>query len=204
MDEVPTPNTEPCAGPAQEHDATEYLRASTRGDDKAADRLLSIVYAELRHKAAEYLARERPGHTLQATALVHEAWFRLIDQERVEWRNEGHFLAIASQAMRRILVDHARTKHCAKRGGSYRRVEMSEIAEPNRDAGPELLTIDRGLEELRKHSERLAQVVELRFFGGVPMAKIAKLLGVSMSTLDREWRVARAWLEVYVMQNKEE
>ncbi len=184
-------------------EATAYLRDSTAGDTAAGERLLALVYSELRRKAAAFLAQETPGHTLQPTALVHEAWFRLIEQDRVEWKNEGHFMAVAAGAMRRILVDHARRKHASRRGGDRVRVELNADVTPPAESGPDVEAIDAGLDKLREKSPRLAQIVELRFFAGLPMEQIGRILGLSKSTLDREWRVARAWLQGLIKREQE-
>ncbi len=192
--------------PLDRAEATDCLRALSSGDDTAHDRLLSLVYAELREKAAAYLSGENPGHTLQPTALVHEAWFRLIDQDRVEWKNEGHFMAVAAQAMRRILVDHARRKKTDKRGGGLERIELQTDLVRTADAAeemPDLDAIDRGLDQLLKKSERMAQIVELRFFAGLEMQQIGQILEMSRRALDREWRVARAWLHGFLDRERE-
>ena len=189
--------------PLDQSEATDCLRALTNGDDTRHDRLLYLVYTDLRKQAAVYLSGENPGHTLQPTALVHEAWFRIIDQERVEWKNEGHFMAVAAQAMRRILVDHARRKKSAKRGGDRERFELkTDIAQVD-DEMPEIEAIDRGLDQLGKWSERRAQIVELRFFAGLEMEQIGRILEVSQSSLKRDWRVARAWLQGFVERDLE-
>jgi len=175
-------------------DATRILRSLVAGDAGDASDLVDLVYAELRDLAERYLARERADHTLQPTALVHEAWIRLIDQTQVEWQGRAHFLGIAAQAMRRILVDHARGRAREKRAAPGRRVEV-EIEEVTAGGAPvDVLGLDRALDELRGLSERQAKVVELRVFGALEEREIACALGVSESTVQREWRFARAWL----------
>jgi RNA polymerase sigma factor (TIGR02999 family) len=178
--------------PDREH-VTRVLRSAAGGGVEAGPELLQLAYEELRRLAAAYLDRERPDHTLQPTALVHEAYLRLVDQTRAELRDQEHFLAVAAQAMRRVLVDHARRKRAAKRGGQWGRVELdSRLLRPG--DGLDVLALDAALERLRELAPRQAQVVELRFFGGLEMTAVARVLGTSLSTVEREWRVARAHL----------
>jgi RNA polymerase sigma factor (TIGR02999 family) len=179
---------------ADSADATRLLRCAVAGEPHDAARLLELVYGELRRMAAGYLAQERTGHTLQPTALVHEAFLRLIDQSQVEWQGRAHFLGLAAQAMRRILVDHARAKQRGKRGGGWARVELEGVEDATGVAELDLVAVDAALERLRAVSERQARVVELRFFAGLPAEAAAEALGVSLSTIEREWRFARAWL----------
>jgi RNA polymerase sigma factor (TIGR02999 family) len=157
--------------------------------------LLSLVYRELRQQAARYLRRERRDHTLQPTALVHEAYLRLVGQDRVSWQNRAHFFGLAAQMMRRILVDHARKHQAAKRPGAALKVTWDDrdwVAVQPRDC--ELLQLDQALCELAAFDSRQAQIVELRYFGGLSEQEVAEMLGVSRSTVTREWNVARAWL----------
>jgi len=154
---------------------------------------MPLVYEELRALAESYLKRERPGHTLQATALVHEAYMRLVKQEDVDWQNRAHFFAVAAQAIRRILVDHARGHQSAKRGGDRKRVQLEQdlaLSEPDFD----LLALDEALQELAGLNERQARIVELRFFGGLSLKEVAEYLGFSSRTIDGDWHMARAWL----------
>ncbi len=154
---------------------------------------MPLVYDELRALAEAYLQRERPDHTLQATALVHEAYMRLIKQEDVDWQNRAHFFAVAAQAIRRILVDHARGHQSAKRGGDRKRVHLDQnltLPEPDLD----LLALDEALEELARLHERQARIVELHFFGGLSLKEVAEYLGLSSRTIDGDWYMARAWL----------
>jgi RNA polymerase sigma factor (TIGR02999 family) len=154
---------------------------------------MPLVYEELRALAESYLQRERPDHTLQATALVHEAYMRLVKQEEVEWQSRAHFFAVAAQAIRRILVDHARGHLSAKRGGDRKRVRLDQdlaLPEPDLD----LLALDEALEELARLHERQARIVELRFFGGLSLKEVAEYLGLSSRTIDGDWYMARAWL----------
>ncbi|HEV3006263.1 MAG TPA: ECF-type sigma factor [Pirellulales bacterium] len=158
------------------------------------DDLVPLVYAELRRLAANYLRHEPPGHTLQPTALVHEAFLKLAAQNRVDWQGRTHVLAIGAQAMRRILVDHAKRKGRTKRGGRMRRIALDEanVLSPQRDE--DLLTVDEALERLAEVDERQAAIVELRFFGGLSVEEVAETLGLSKRTVEHEWTMIRAWL----------
>jgi RNA polymerase sigma factor (TIGR02999 family) len=174
-------------------EVTALLKDWSGGDRQALERLMPLVYGELRKLAASYLRAERPDHTLQPTALVHEAYLRLVDQRSVSWANRAHFFGIAAQLMRRILVDHARKRHAAKRAALYR-VTATPAASPSGDRDPELLSLDAALSELAKLDERQARIVELRFFAGLTVEETAEVTGVSPATVKREWRTARAWL----------
>jgi len=173
---------------------TELLRRWNSGDREAMDRLMPIVYDELRRLAAGYLKGERPGHTLQPTALVHEAYLRLVRQDRVEWQNRAHFFGIAASMMRRVLVDHARRRQAEKRdaGGFRLTLQLGEAFEAARD--PELLELDQALGRLERLDADQARVVELRFFGGLTVEETAVVLGISTATVKREWRTAKAFL----------
>jgi RNA polymerase sigma factor (TIGR02999 family) len=179
-------------------EATQLLQRLGNGAAADAERLLELIYSELRRLAASFLEQEREGHTLQPTALVHEAYLKLIDQSRVQWKNRAHFFGIAAQAMRRILVDHARARQREKRGGRWIRVELEPSAAATsaapRDDADELVALDAALERLKQVSERQARIVELKFFGGLSSDAAAEALELSPSTVDREWRFARAWL----------
>ncbi len=176
------------------HEATRLLHALDANDPATADRLFAIVYDEL-HVLAENCFRDQPvNHTLQPTALINEAFLKLIGSARVEWRNRAHFLAIAARAMRQVLIDHARGKRRLKRGGEMCRVTAHEAVTPIADADPELLDLDDALKKLAGMDPRQSRVVELRFFGGMTMEEIAHVLGVSKTTVESEWRMARAWL----------
>jgi RNA polymerase sigma factor (TIGR02999 family) len=179
---------------ATSSDVTGLLDAWTRGDHRALDRLLTVVYAELRRVAARQLRRERDGHSLQPTALVHEVYLRLVDQERVDWRNRAHFFGVAAQVMRRILVDHARRRLAGKRGDGVRPVSLDRAIEAPAPCAAPILDLDDALERLRRLDARLAQIVELRAFGGLTIEEAAHVLDVSPSTVKREWRTAKAWL----------
>jgi RNA polymerase sigma factor (TIGR02999 family) len=176
-------------------DVTTILQAVSRGDERAADQLLPLVYAELRRLAQSYLAAERPGHTLQATALVHEAYLRLVDQTRVEWRSRGHFFAVGAQAMRRVLVDSARARGRDRRGADWQRISLdaaAEIAGAPGDTG--VIELDEAIQRLAEIHPEKARIVELRYFGGLTAEEVAGVTGVSLSTVERSWRYARAWL----------
>ncbi len=176
-------------------EVTGLLLAWNGGDRGAVERLMPLVYAELREIAERQFRRERKGHTLQPTAVVHEAYFRLVDQTRVTWKNRSHFLAIASQAMRRILIDHARGRDAEKRGGHAERVTLDlEIASPEPGAEVDVLALDQALERLKDLDGAQAQIVELRFFGGLTIEETAEVMEVSPSSIKRDFRSARAWL----------
>jgi RNA polymerase sigma-70 factor, ECF subfamily len=179
-------------------DVTQLLLGWSGGDRSASEQLMAAVYAELHAQAARAMGREMPEHTLQATALVNEAYLRLIDQRRVEWRNRAHFFGVAAQLMRRILVDHARGRDAAKRGGGVRPVTLGHAdaagdATPD-EGGVDVLVLHDALERLAAIDPRQARVVELRYFGGMNIEDTAEALDVSPATVKREWAVARAWL----------
>ncbi|HEY1253043.1 MAG TPA: sigma-70 family RNA polymerase sigma factor [Thermoanaerobaculia bacterium] len=174
-----------------EREVTALLRDWSGGDRAALERLMPLVYAELRKLAASYLRNERPDHTLQPTALVHEAYLRLVDQRGVNWQNRAHFFGIAAQMMRRILVDHARRRQAAKRDAAALRLQVTD-GDGARD--PELLALDEALSGLESLDARQARIVELRFFGGLTVEETAEVAGLSPATVKREWRTARAWL----------
>ena len=170
------------------------LEAVQKGDHDALDRLVGLVYDELRKLASGYLKHESGGHTLQPTALVHEVFLKLIDQTKVDWQGRTHFFAVSAQAMRRILVDHARRKGRTKRGGRRRRVELDERVMLSPRRVDDILAVDDALRRLVEVDPRQANVVELRFFGGLTVADVAEALGVSKRTVESEWKMARAWL----------
>jgi len=173
---------------------TRLLRDWTRGDAAAGDRLLAVVYGELRSRAAAYLRHERADHTLQPTALVHEAYLRLFGQRRVSWQNRAHFYSIASNQMRRVLVDHARARLALKRPSSALRVELSEQPSAAIRHLIEVVSIDEALESLALEQPRQAKIVELRYFGGLSEREVAEHLSLSRATVTREWQTARVWL----------
>ncbi len=173
---------------------TQLLEKPGPGDRPAAEQLFADVYGELRSLAARYLHRERKSHTLQPTALVHEAYLKLVGQTRVDWQGRAHFLAIAAHAMREILVDHARRHKAKKRGGNRHRIALDDnlAVESNRDV--DLLALEDALAKLAKLDPRQAQMIELRFFGGLDIAEVAKVMGMSKRSVEREWTMVRAWL----------
>lgn len=173
---------------------TQLLIDWSKGDKAALDALLPVVYEELRHQAARYLRRERAGHTLQTTALIHEAYIKLIDQRNVHWQNRAHFFGIAAQAMRRILVDHARAKNRAKRGGSDIRVSFNEANLVGQQQDLDIEALDEALTRLSEIDEQQSRIVELRFFSGLTVEETAEVLGISPATVKRDWSMAKAWL----------
>ena len=188
--------TTPSASP---HEVTKLLVEWSNGDQSALDRLMPLVYDELRRLAASYLRRERPGQTLQATALVHEAYVRLIGEKSHTWQNRNHFLAIAALSMRQILVQRARARKATKRGGDPIRIELDDRLLPPSAAGEQdevdLVALDGALEKLAELDPRQAKVVELRYFGGLSVGEAAAALDVSPATVKRDWTLARAWLK---------
>lgn len=179
---------------APRHDVTLLLAQWRRGDDQALNRLVSLVYNELRRLAGRYLNHENAGQTLQTHDLIHEAFLRLIPQRHVDWQNRAHFFGIAAQMMRRILTDHARRRSCGRHGGGARRVLLDDVPDiaARGDAG--IVAVDEALVELKEVDEELARIVELRFFGGLGQDEIAAMLGVSNATVRRRFRIAKAWL----------
>ena len=175
-------------------DITGLLRAWGEGDLGARDRLLPLVYRELRRRAAAQLRRERRGYTLQATDLVHEAYLRLIDQDRTVWQNRGQFFGLASQMMRRILVDRARAQRRGKRSGRWARVTLEEAIGAARPPDVDVLDLDAALTRLAAFDERKSRIAELRFFGGLSLAEVGEALELSVATVERDWQAARAWL----------
>jgi len=179
---------------AQASETTLLLRAWAEGDRAALEQLTPRVYAELRRIAGYCMQNERPGRTLQTTALVHEAYLRLIDVTNVNWEHRAHFFAVSAQIMRRILVDGARARATAKRGGGMPRVNLDEIADVSSGRGDELIALDEALEGLAELDPRKARIIELRFFGGLSVEETAEVLKVSPDTVMRDWRLARSWL----------
>ena len=181
-------------------DVSGLLRAWSQGDAGALDKLIPVVYQELHRLARNYMNRERAGHTLQTTAVVHEAFLRLLGNPQENWRNRAHFYAIAAQMMRRILVDYARSNLRAKRGGKTIRLSLVDIDAPVTESAfdPDLIALDEALEKLAEIDPRRSRVVELRFFGGLSVEETARVLQVSTDTVVRDWRVAKAWLFRYL------
>ena len=173
---------------------TALLSAWSDGDKAALEQLMPMIYQELRRLAARHVGRERVGHTLQATALVNEAYLRLIDQKRVRWQNKAHFMGIAAQMMRRILVDYARTRHYVKRGGGAPKVSLDEAATLSLERTEELIALNDALTRLSELDPRKSRVVELKFFGGLSVEETAEVLQISTNTVLRDWRTAKAWL----------
>jgi RNA polymerase sigma factor (TIGR02999 family) len=179
-------------------DVTRILNAIERGDANATDELLPLVYEELRLLAAQRLAQEKPGQTLQATALVHEVYIRLVGDESQNWENQGHFFAAAAEAMRRILVENARRKKSAKHGGNYRRIDLDGTGLTAVGADDDLLALDEALQKLTTIDAMKAELVKLRYFAGLSLEQAAEALGVSRSTAYENWAYARAWLRTEV------
>ena len=176
------------------HEVTQLLRAWSNGDEAALARLAPLVEAELHRMADSFLRRERPGHTLQTTALINEAYLRLIDDTAVEWQNRAHFYGIAAQVMRRVLVDHARSRRAAKRGGDALRISFAEAENVAPEPSADIIALDDALSTLSQFDGRKSQIVELKFFGGLQEKAIAEVLKISPRTVQREWNLARAWL----------
>lgn len=177
-----------------QHEVTQILHEWSDGDKDAPARLMPLVYNELRRQARNYLAKERGSHTLQPTALVHEAYLRLVDQTRISWQNRAHFFGIAANMMRRVLVDHARAHASEKRGGAAVRLSIEDIQIPLEQRASDLIALDDALEKLAQFDARKAKIVELRFFGGLTDEEIAEVLEISSRTVLRDWKTARLWL----------
>jgi RNA polymerase sigma factor (TIGR02999 family) len=173
---------------------TQLLFSWSEGDQAALDRLIPLVYPELRRLARLYMGRESPAHTLQTSALINEAYLRLVDQQQVKWQNRAHFFAVAAQVMRHILIDHARSHRYAKRGAGVQHVPLDEVAVVARERAAELVALDDALTKLARIDERKSQIVELRFFGGLTVEETAEVMKLSPITIKREWRSAKAWL----------
>jgi RNA polymerase sigma factor (TIGR02999 family) len=175
-------------------EVTQLLRAWSEGDGSALDKLMPIVYDELHRMARQYMVHEKPGHTLQTTALVNEAYLRLVDSAHANWQNRVHFFAVCAQAMRRILVDWARSRQAMKRGGELRPLELDEALAGAEAPGADLVALDDALKALAAIDPRKGQVVELRFFGGLSVEETAAVLKVSSQTVLRDWSLAKSWL----------
>jgi RNA polymerase sigma-70 factor (ECF subfamily) len=176
------------------HEVTELLTEWQRGDAAALDKLTPIVYDELRRIAHRYVQRERNGHTLQTTELVNEAYARLLGSQRIDWQNRAHFFGVTAQVMRRILIDHARRRRYAKHGGDVRHVSLENAAVMTSQRATELILLNEALNELAKIDLRKSRVVELRYFGGLSLEETAEVLQISLMTVRRDWRAAKAWL----------
>jgi RNA polymerase sigma factor (TIGR02999 family) len=176
------------------HEVTELLTAWSGGDKAALDKLMPLIHQELRRIAHHYMSRERPGHTLQTTALVNEAYLKLVNREGVHWQNRAHFFAIASQLMRHILVDHARSHAYAKRGGGTQTISLDEAMVVSQERAAEVVALDDVLKQLAEIDPQQSRIVELRFFGGLTIEETAVVLSLSPATIKREWTSAKAWL----------
>jgi RNA polymerase sigma-70 factor (ECF subfamily) len=185
-----------------QQDVTELLLEWQQGDKCALDKLTPLVYEELRRIAHRYVQRERDGHTLQTTALVNEAYMRLVGGQRIEWQNRAHFFAVTAQVMRHILIDHARRRHYAKRGGEAQQVSLDDAALMSPERAAELVALDEALSELARLDARKSRVVELRYFGGLSLEETADVLEVSVMTVRRDWRAAKAWLYRALVGNR--
>jgi len=176
-------------------DVSRLLIAWSDGDEEALEQLMPLVYEELHRLAHRHLGRERTGHTLQTTALVHEAYLRLIDQKEVRWQNRAHFFAVAAQMMRRILVDYARSRRFAKRGGGAPHITLDEALVVSNERAADIVALDEALNALAEFDERKSRLVELRFYGGLSIEETAEVLRVSPGTVMRDWTLAKAWLQ---------
>ncbi len=185
------------------NEVTQLLLRWSEGDKAALGKLMPLVYRELRRLAGHYMRRERPGHTLQASALVNEAYLRLVDYRRMQWQNRAHFFAVAAQAMRRVLVEHARSRQYAKRGGTAQRISLDDVAVLTDQQAAELVALDDALTSLEALDARKARIVELRYIGGLSIEETAETLGVSTATVERDWRSAKAWLYRAISQEKD-
>jgi RNA polymerase sigma factor (TIGR02999 family) len=181
-------------------DVTRILTAIEQGDGEAAERLLPLVYAELRFLASQKMAQELPGQTLQATALVHEAYLRLVGAEAQNWDSRGHFFAAAAEAMRRILVDNARRKRSMKHGGRRQKMNLSDAFLVIEDPKEDVLAVNEALDKLADEDQKLADVVKLRYFAGLTLDQIATIMGIGRRTVDRYWALGRAWLYQEIVQ----
>lgn len=179
---------------ADSENVTRLLQDWSNGNERALEELLPLIYNELRHLAHHFLNRERPGHTLQTTALVHEAYLRLIDQKDARWQNRSHFFAIAAQAMRRILIDSARRHAAIKRGGPQEKLSLDEVADVSLEPNNKLLALDEAINALAAIDPEQSRIVELRYFGGLTIDETAEVIKASPATVKREWAMARAWL----------
>jgi len=183
------------------NDVTQLLVAWSNGDQAARDQLMPVVYQELHRLAHHYMKRESPGHTLQTSALVNEAFVRLVDQRNVQWQNRAHFFGIASQMMRRVLVDYARNRKYTKRGGGARPISLDERFIVSDERSAEVIDLHEALERLAEFDPRQSQMVELRFFGGLSIEETAEVLAVSPGTVMRDWTLAKAWLRREIANN---
>jgi RNA polymerase sigma factor (TIGR02999 family) len=189
-----TPRPQELKGMSSPPPVTRLLLDWSDGNERARDEMLPLVYDELRRLAASYLVRERHDHTLQPTALVHEAYLRLVDQRQVNWKNRAQFVGLAAVMMRRILVNHARDRAAGKRGGDLRKVPLSDADESTKPRDVDVIVLHEALEQLGAIDSRKSRIVELKFFGGLTTSEIAEVLQISPATIERDWTFARAWL----------
>ena len=189
---------------ASANDITQMLLDWSRGDSNTAEQLFPLVYDELHRLAERQMRRERADHTLQATALVNEAYMKLVDQKRVQWQNRAHFFGVAAQLMRRILIKYAERHQSVKRGGGQPELSLDEVVVVGDERAAELIALDRCLTDLATIDVRQSRIVEMRFFGGLSIEEIGLVLGISPATVKREWRVAKAWLYGAISQNDTE
>jgi RNA polymerase sigma factor (TIGR02999 family) len=199
VEESDAPKTVKRMAPKPPQQVTQLLIAWSNGDPAARDELMPLVYEELHRLAHRYMNRERPGHTLQTSALVNEAFMKLIDQKNVHWQNRAHFFGLAAQMMRRILVDYARSRQYAKRGGGAERVSFDDALVVSQERVDEVVALDDALKDLAEFDQRKSQIVELRFFGGLSIEETAELLKVSPGTVMRDWTLAKAWLRKQIV-----
>ncbi len=176
------------------HDVTRLLNDWRNGNEQALEKLTPLVYGELRRLAARFLRREREGHTLNATALINEAYLQLIGQQPLDWQNRAHFIGVAAHLMRNILVDHARAHFAAKRGKGEQALPLDDARKIPDQVTPDVIALDEALKDLAKHDQRKSRIIELRYFGGLSMDEIAEVTGLSVATLRRDLRMAEAWL----------
>ena len=181
---------------------TKLLWSWSEGDEDALHRLVPLIYPELRRLARIYMSRESPTHTLQTSALINEAYLRLVDQHTVEWQSRGHFLAVAAQVMRHILIDHARSHRYVKRGAGAQHIPLDEVAVVAQERAVEFVALDHALTKLAQIDERKSQIVELRFFGGLTVKEIGEVMKLSSITVKREWRSAKAWLHLEITKTQ--
>ncbi len=188
--------------PASPHGITQLLKAWGNGEQEALEQLIPLIYSELHRLAHRYMQRERNAHTLQSTALVHEAYERLIDLKEVSWQNRAHFFGVSARLMRRVLVDYARSRRYSKRGGEWRQIPLNEAVAVFRDHGTDIVALDDALSTLAGIDPRKSRVVEMRFFGGLSIRETAEVLNVSQETVLRDWRLAKVWLLRELSQGK--
>jgi len=188
--------------PTPSGQVSALLKGIQKGDPSAASRLLPLVYSELRRLAAHYMRREKPGQTIQATELVHEAYLRLVGQERIQWQGRSHFMAMAATSMRRILVERARRRMAGKHGGGGEKIQLEEAFVSSPQKSNDIVALDEALTRLEAISPRQSRVVELRFFGGLELEEIAKMEGLSLRTVKQDWSLARAWLHHEIARGK--